>query len=39
VSAMRVQDWFVRNAARTKLLMSALFAVLAGLLATQAVGL
>jgi hypothetical protein len=39
VSAARVQDWFVRNAARTKLLMAVLFAGLAGLLATQVVGL
>jgi len=39
VSAAHVQDWFVRNAARTKLLMAVLFAGLAGLLATQVVAL
>lgn len=38
VSAARMQDWFVRNAAGAKLLMTALFFVLGGLLLVQAIG-
>lgn len=35
-SAVRLQDWFVQNAARAKLLMSGVFVLLGGLLALQA---
>jgi len=39
VSAVRFQDWFVRNAAASKLVMSVLFLSLGVLLGTQALGL
>jgi cytochrome c biogenesis protein CcdA/thiol-disulfide isomerase/thioredoxin len=35
VSAMRFQEWFVKNAARTKLIMAVLFLVLGALLISQ----
>ncbi len=39
VSAARVQDWFVRHAATTKLLMAGLFVGLAALLVAQAISM
>jgi len=39
VSAGRVQDWFVRHAATTKLLMAGLFLLLGGLLTAQALSM
>ena len=38
VSASRFQDWFVRNAARAKLIMAILFLLLSLLLLSQAIG-
>ena len=39
VSAARLQDWFVQNAAKTKLIMAVLFLVLGGLLVSQVLAL
>ncbi|MHB1294439.1 MAG: hypothetical protein ACYC4R_05530 [Anaerolineae bacterium] len=39
ISAARFQEWFVRNAARAKLLMALLFLLLGALLASQVFGL
>ena len=39
VSAARFQDWFVSNAAKTKLIMALLFLVLGGLLLSQVISL